>query len=132
MVNFDIGMFLEFPGILVVVGVLLIVIAIVIGIFAVANDNKKETEEVEEDDYNVEVVKLVDENLDETPKEVIAEPVNLIKDNVIPVPVDDETVLEETEQDDLIKEDENDFLDTKEFVILDNEEKKDNTDVETL
>jgi len=130
-VKFDIGMFLEFPGILVVVGVLLIIIAIVIAVFATKKD-KVEEDIKEEDEYNVETVKLIDdvENLEEK-KEVIAEPVNLIKNNVISTPIDDETVLENVEQEELMPAEE-DFLDTKEFVILDSIEKKENTDVETL
>lgn len=129
--KFDIGMFLEFPGILVVVGVLLIIIAIVIAIFATKKD-KVEEDIKEEDEYNVETVKLIDdvENLEEK-KEVIAEPVNLIKNNVISTPIDDETVLENVDQEELMPAEE-DFLDTKEFVILDSIEKKENTDVETL
>lgn len=129
--KFDIGMFLEFPGILVVVGVLLIIIAIVIAVFATKKD-KVEEDIKEEDEYNVETVKLIDdvENLEEK-KEVIAEPVNLIKNNVISTPIDDETVLENVEQEELMPAEE-DFLDTKEFVILDSIEKKENTDVETL
>ena len=129
--NLNIGMFLEFPGILVVVGIVLIIIAIIIAIFATKKD--KDVQDIKEDDeYNIETVKLTDdvENLEEK-KEVIAEPVNLIKNNVISTPIDDETVLEDVEQEELMPSEE-DFLDTKEFVILDNVEKKDNVDVETL
>ena len=129
--KFDIGMFLEFPGILVVVGIVLIIIAIIIAIFATKKD--KDVQDIKEDDeYNVETVKLTDdvENLEEK-KEVIAEPVNLIRNNVISTPIDDETVLEDVEQEELMPSEE-DFLDTKEFVILDSTEKKDNIDVETL
>jgi len=130
-VNLNIGMFLEFPGILVVVGIVLIIIAIVIAIFATKKEEIVE-ENSQEDDYNVETVKLIDdvENLEEK-KEVIAEPVNLIKNNVISTPIDDETILEDVEHEELNPAEE-DFLDTKEFVILDNVEKTDNTDVETL
>ena len=129
--NLDLSSFLEFPGILVVVGIVLIIIAIIIGIFATKKEEIVE-EKPQEDDYNVETVKLIDgvDNL-EAKEDVIAKPVNLIKDNVIPVPIDDETVLEDTEQEE-IKPAEEDFLDTKEFVILDSVEKTDNTDVETL
>ena len=129
--NLNIGMFLEFPGILVVVGIVLIIIAIIIAIFATKKD--KDVQDIKEDDeYNVETVKLTDdvENLEEK-KEVIAEPVNLIRNNVISTPIDDETVLEDVEQEELMPSEE-DFLDTKEFVILDSTEKKDNIDVETL
>lgn len=130
--NFNIGMFLEFPGILVVVGFVLIIIAIVVGIFSIKKDKTEIEEIVEEDDYHVEPVKLMDEGETLEPKkEVIAEPVNLIKDNVIPAPIDDETILEEIEEEEL-QPIEDDFLDTKEFVILDKVEKKDNHEVETL
>lgn len=129
--NLDLSSFLEFPGILVVVGIVLIIIAIIIGIFATKKEEIVE-EKPQEDDYNVETVKLIDgvDNL-AAKEDVIAKPVNLIKDNVISVPIDDETVLEDTEQEE-IKPAEEDFLDTKEFVILDSVEKTDNTDVETL
>jgi len=128
-VNLDLSSFLEFPGILVVVGIVLIIIAIVIGVFATKKEEKVE-DSYQEEDYNVEQIKLIDdvENLDE--KQKIAEPLNLIKDNVIPTPIDDTTILEDTEQEE-VKPAEEDFLDTKEFIILDNVEKKD-SDVEVL
>lgn len=128
----DLSRFLEFPGILVVVGIVLILIAIVIGIFAVANDKKEEKkeeeQEIDEDEYNVDVVKLVDNEEVEKQKNE-SQPVELIKNNVVPTPIDDETVLEDT---DSLEPAEEDFLETREFVILDNVEKQDTTDVETL
>lgn len=126
----DLSRFMEFPGILVVIGIILIFIAIIIGIFAVASDKKEKTEEIEEDEneYDVKIVKLVDDAV-EKEQQILAEPVNLIKDNIIPTPVDDETVLEET---DALEPAEEDFLETREFVILDNEQKNETGDVETL
>ena len=131
-VKLDLSRFLEFPGILVVVGIVLILIAIVIGIFAVANDKKEEKneeeQEIDEDEYNVDVVKLVDNEEVEKQKNE-SQPVELIKNNVVPTPIDDETVLEDT---DSLEPAEEDFLETREFVILDIVEKQDTTDVETL
>lgn len=122
------SMFLEFPGILIVIGVILIIVAIIIGIFSSKKSVEQEIEEDDiEDEYDVKPMKLVD---DEEVKEKIISEVDLIKDNVIPTPIDDEIVLEDTTDDIETKEDD-DFLDTKEYVVL-NEEEKQQSDVETL
>lgn len=122
------SMFLEFPGILIVIGVILIVVAIIIGIFSSKKSVEQEIEEDDiEDEYDIKPMKLVD---DEEVKEKIISEVDLIKDNVIPTPIDDEIVLEDTTDDIETKEDD-DFLDTKEYVVL-NEEEKQQSDVETL
>ncbi len=122
------SMFLEFPGILIVIGVILIVVAVVIGVISSKKSVEKETKEDDiEDEYDVKPMKLVD---DEEVKEKIISEVDLIKDNVIPTPIDDETVLEDTTDVVEVKE-EDDFLDTKEYVVL-NEEEKQQSDVETL
>ena len=122
------SMFLEFPGILIVIGVILIIVAVVIGIFSSKKSVEKEIEEDDiENEYDVKPMKLVD---DKEVKEKIIYEVDLIKDNVIPTPIDDEIVLEET-TDVIDPKEDDDFLDTKEYVVL-NEEEKQQADVETL
>lgn len=122
------SMFLEFPGILIVIGVILIVVSIIIGIFSSKKEVvKEENMDNLENEYDVKPMKLVD---DEEVKEKIISEVDLIKDNVIPAPIDDEIVLEET-TDVIDPKEDDDFLDTKEYVVL-NEEEKQQADVETL
>ena len=122
------SMFLEFPGILIVIGVILIVVSIIIGIFSSKKEVvKEENMDNLENEYDVKPMKLVD---DEEVKEKIISEVDLIKDNVIPTPIDDEIVLEDT-TDVIDPKEDDDFLDTKEYVVL-NEEEKQQSDVETL
>ncbi|MDD5979888.1 MAG: hypothetical protein PUC23_02100 [bacterium] len=122
------SMFLEFPGILIVIGLVLITISIIIGIFSSKKEVvKEENMDNLENEYDVKPMKLVD---DEEVKEKIISEVDLIKDNVIPTPIDDEIVLEDT-TDVIEQKEDDDFLDTKEYVVL-NEEEKQQADVETL
>lgn len=127
------SMFFEFPGILIVIGVLLIILSIIIGIFVTTDDNKVETNDYkEEDDYNVEVVKLVDDEPTKIFNKKEEDSTNLIKENIVPQEVVSEAVVEDVPVDTAVEEKEDNFLDTEEFVILDKKEENDNSDIETL
>ncbi len=113
----------EFPGILIVIGVIFLIIAFVVGLLAYKKKDKvdfdvKKDESVD-DDYKVESIKLVDD-------EVIEQAKNVIKEN-------ETEKVEEAEVVDQPEAEEEDFLETKEFINL-NPDKKDEKqpNVETL
>lgn len=83
----DFKMFLEFPGVLVIFGVLLIVIAIVIALLSNKKDKKAVVDEKNlevTNEYKVEPMSLTDnEELEEKVALAKQEPIDLIKDNMV-------------------------------------------------
>lgn len=128
----DFSKLLEFPGILIIIGIVLIIIAIILGVVA----QKKETEDVtteiasdpEDDEYIMETMNSIDDTNIEKPS---ITDVDLIKNNVLISPIDDEETILEEPQEEIKKDVDDDFLETKEFVILD-DVKEETNDIEML